>query len=52
MGPVNMMALEEYNETTQRHVFLEAQRKDLLDAIDDTQSSIKEIDDVSRAEVR
>jgi chromosome segregation protein len=42
------MALEEYNETTQRHVFLEAQRKDLLDAIDDTQSSIKEIDDVSR----
>ena len=48
MGPVNMMALEEYNETTQRHVFLEAQRKDLLDAIDDTQSSIKEIDDVSR----
>jgi chromosome segregation protein len=48
MGPVNMMALEEYNETTQRHTFLEAQRKDLLDAIEDTQASIKEIDDVSR----
>jgi chromosome segregation protein len=48
MGPVNMMALEEYNETTQRHGFLEAQRKDLLDSIENTQASIKEIDDVSR----
>ena len=48
MGPVNMMALEEYNETTARHSFLEAQRKDLLDSIDNTQASIKEIDDVSR----
>ena len=48
MGPVNMMALEEYTETTQRHAFLEAQRKDLLDAIENTQASIKEIDDVSR----
>ena len=48
MGPVNMMALEEYNETTQRHSFLEMQRKDLLESIDNTQASIKEIDDVSR----
>jgi chromosome segregation protein len=48
MGPVNMMALEEYNETTQRHGFLETQRKDLLDSIENTQASIKEIDDVSR----
>ena len=48
MGPVNMMALEEYKETTERHAFLEAQRKDLLDSIDNTQASIKEIDDVSR----
>jgi chromosome segregation protein len=48
MGPVNMMALEEYQETTERHGFLEAQRKDLLESIDNTQASIKEIDDVSR----
>ncbi|MDQ2832445.1 MAG: chromosome segregation protein SMC [Acidobacteriota bacterium] len=48
MGPVNMMALEEYNETVGRHSFLEAQRKDLLDSIENTQASIKEIDDVSR----
>jgi chromosome segregation protein len=48
MGPVNMMALDEYNETTTRHGFLETQRKDLLDSIENTQASIKEIDDVSR----
>jgi len=47
MGPVNMMALEEYTETTQRHSFLETQRKDLLDSIENTQASIKEIDEVS-----
>jgi chromosome segregation protein len=48
MGPVNMMALEEYNETASRHLFLETQRKDLLESIENTQASIKEIDDVSR----
>lgn len=48
MGPVNMMALEEYNETAQRHTFLETQRKDLLDSIENTQASIKEIDEVSK----
>ncbi len=48
MGPVNMMALDEYNETVTRHSFLEVQRKDLLESIENTQASIKEIDDVSR----
>jgi chromosome segregation protein len=48
MGPVNMMALDEYNETASRHSFLETQRKDLLESIENTQASIKEIDDVSR----
>jgi chromosome segregation protein len=48
MGPVNMMALEEYKETASRHEFLETQRKDLMDSIENTQASIKEIDDVSR----
>jgi chromosome segregation protein len=47
MGPVNMMALEEYTETAERHGFLEAQRKDLIDSIENTQASIKEIDEVS-----
>ena len=48
MGPVNMMALEEFNETSERHTFLETQRQDLLDSIENTQASIKEIDDLSR----
>jgi chromosome segregation protein len=47
MGPVNMMALEEYKETAQRHEFLETQRKDLLDSIENTQNTIKEIDEFS-----
>jgi chromosome segregation protein len=48
MGPVNMMALEEYKETAQRHEFLEAQRQDLLQSIENTQNTIKEIETVSR----
>ncbi len=48
MGPVNMMALEEYKETADRHTFLEAQRKDLMESIENTQETIKEIDQISR----
>ncbi len=48
MGPVNMMALDEYKETAGRHGFLEAQRKDLIDSIENTQETIKEIDQISR----
>jgi chromosome segregation protein len=48
MGPVNMMALEEFKETEQRHLFLETQRKDLLESIENTQATIKEIDEFSR----
>jgi chromosome segregation protein len=49
MGPVNMMALEEYKETADRHGFLETQRRDLIDSIENTQETIKEIDQISRA---
>src|SRR6187402_972419 len=48
MGPVNMMALEEFAEASGRHSFLEGQRKDLLDSIENTQMSIKEIDEISK----
>ncbi|MFP5234731.1 MAG: chromosome segregation protein SMC [Acidobacteriota bacterium] len=48
MGPVNMMALDEYKETAERHTFLEAQRKDLVESIENTQETIKEIDQISR----
>ncbi|MGD0568673.1 MAG: chromosome segregation protein SMC [Candidatus Sulfotelmatobacter sp.] len=48
MGPVNMMALEEYRETAERHTFLDAQRKDLISSIENTTATIREIDQVSR----
>jgi len=49
MGPVNMMALDEYKETAERHSFLEAQRSDLMESIENTQETIKEIDRISRS---
>ncbi len=48
MGPVNMMALDEYKETAERHGFLETQRRDLMESIENTQETIKEIDQISR----
>ena len=48
MGPVNMMALEEYKETAERHQFLDTQRKDLLESIENTTATIREIDQLSR----
>ncbi len=48
MGPVNMMALEEYKESAERHTFLDTQRKDLISSIENTTATIKEIDEVSR----
>src|SRR5487761_607093 len=48
MGPVNMMALEEFNECDQRFTFLTRERDDLLQSIADTQQAIAELDQVSR----
>ncbi len=48
MGPVNMMALDEYKETAERHSFLETQRRDLIESIENTQETIREIDQISR----
>ncbi len=48
MGPVNMMALDEYKETAERHEFLDTQRRDLMESIENTQETIKEIDTISR----
>ncbi len=43
MGPVNMMALEEFNECEQRFTFLTRERDDLLQSIADTQQAIAEL---------
>jgi chromosome segregation protein len=48
MGPVNMMALEEYNECDQRYTFLTREEADLLQSISDTQAAITQLDEVSR----
>jgi chromosome segregation protein len=48
LGPVNADALQEYQETQQRHDFLSVQRQDLLDSIRDTEKAIQDIDVVSR----
>jgi chromosome segregation protein len=48
IGPVNMMALDEYKETAERHGFLEVQRADLIESIENTVETIKEIDQISR----
>ena len=48
IGPVNMMALDEYKETAERHGFLDVQRADLIESIENTQETIKEIDQISR----
>lgn len=48
MGPVNMMALEEFKESEQRFIFLTRERDDLVKSIEDTLATIKELDEVSR----
>ena len=48
MGPINMMALEEYNECEQRFDFLGRERSDLLQSISDTQQAITELDEVCK----
>jgi chromosome segregation protein len=48
MGPVNMMALEEYNDCDQRFAFLSRERDDLVQSITDTQQAITELDQVCR----
>jgi chromosome segregation protein len=48
MGPINMMALEEYNECEQRFDFLGRERADLLQSITDTQQAIAELDMVCK----
>jgi chromosome segregation protein len=48
MGPVNMMALEEFQECEQREGFLRRERDDLVQSIQNTQLAIHELDEVSR----
>ncbi|MGE5245926.1 MAG: chromosome segregation protein SMC [Betaproteobacteria bacterium] len=48
LGPVNMMAIEQFEELESRHAFLTTQRRDLVDSIAQTSAAIKRIDDTTR----
>ena len=48
LGPVNMMAIDQFDELEDRHVFLTTQRRDLLDAIAATGEAITRIDVTTR----
>ena len=47
-GPLNMAALEEYQESEERHQFLSAQRQDIEGSVADTRRAIQEINRRSR----
>jgi chromosome segregation protein len=48
LGPVNMMAIEQFDDLETRHTFLTTQRKDLLDSIAQTGEAIRKIDKTTR----
>ena len=52
LGPVNMMAIEQFDELEQRHSFLTVQRKDLVDSIAATGEAIRRIDETTKQRFR
>ena len=48
LGPVNMMAIEQFDELESRHLFLTTQRADLVESIAQTSQAIKRIDETTR----
>ena len=52
LGPVNMMAVEQFDELEGRHRFLTVQRRDLVESIAATGEAIKRIDETSKARFR
>jgi chromosome segregation protein len=48
LGPINMLAMEEYDEESRRLAFLTAQRDDLVKARADLQNAIREINRTAR----
>jgi chromosome segregation protein len=49
LGPVNMIAIEQFDELETRHVFLTTQRKDLVESIAQTSEAIARIDETTSA---
>ena len=51
-GPINMTALDEYQESEERHQFLVKQRADLEKSISDTQQAIQDLNRRSREQFK
>ena len=52
MGAVNMMAIDQFDDLEQRHTFLTAQKKDLVEAIAATGEAIRKIDKTTKERFR
>ena len=52
LGPVNMMAIEEFDDLDERYDFLTAQRKDLVESIEATVDAITRINKTTRERFR
>jgi len=49
LGPVNMMAIQQFDELETRHTFLTTQRQDLIESIAQTSEAITRIDETTTA---
>ncbi len=52
LGPVNMMAIQQFAELDERRIFLTTQRKDLVDSIAQTNEAIRKIDETTHVRFR
>ena len=52
LGPVNMMAIQQFTELDERRTFLTTQRTDLVDSIAQTNEAIRRIDETTHARFR
>jgi len=52
LGPVNMMAIQQFAEMDERRTFLTTQRQDLVDSIAQTNEAIRKIDETTHVRFR
>jgi chromosome segregation protein len=48
LGPVNILAIDQFDELESRHTFLTTQRKDLVDSIEATNEAIRRIEKTTK----
>lgn len=52
LGPINLAAIEEYSQLSERHTYLDSQRNDLVEALNALEEAIRKIDRESRTRLR